>query len=197
MKTLLHLGAGLMLIAATAAQAGPIRETITGVVGGKHTRDMQGYFGTRGAELRGKPFAVVLLYRPLDFNRSGRCRNNACDYDVSSGTAKVTNSVSISLTIGGVTQTYAPTTTAALFFSTSGTPFFAIDSDAYSGFGGYGPHGVQLYVEVMSNPAFGAALSPTDPVLHHKTKTDNVLFFDNSSQTATEELDLNVSRSAR
>ncbi len=181
----------------SAAVAATVNETVHGVIGGKHTHDNRGFFGAKGADLNGKPFAISLSYVSQDFNQNGQCRNNSCDYYNASGTPAVPQSVRVTVTVGGVTQTYTPTTIAALFLSISGAPYFAIDSDAYSGFGGYGPHGVQVYLQVMSNPVFGDALSPGDPVLTHKTSIDEVLFFNESSQAPIERLDLNVGRSAR
>ena len=197
MKQWMALAAVLTLTAGSAAHAATVSETVHGVIGGKYTKDIKGLFGTRGADLVGKSFTIALSYVSQDFNQSGQCRNNSCDYYNASGTPAVPKSVHVTVTINGVTQSYTPTTIAALFLSISGAPFFAIDADAYSGFGGYGSHGVQVYFQVMSNPEFGNPLSPGDPVLNHKTGIDEVLFFDESSQTPIEQLGLNVRRSAR
>ena len=188
--------AALMAMAGNTVCAATISEVVHGVIGGTHTKDVKGYFGRAGADLAGKPFTIALSYASRDFNQSGECRNKSCDYYSASATPAVPDAVGVSVTIAGAVQAYRPTTIAALFLSITGAPFFAIDADAYSGFGGYGPRGVQVYFQVMSNPKFGASLSPRNPVLNHKTSIDEVLFFDKSSQTPVEQLDLNVRRSA-
>ncbi len=187
--------AALMLTLRGEAYAAPVNETIHGVIAGSHTTDPRGYFGTAGADLKGRPFTVTLSYEPEDFNQGGECRNKSCDYHEASGTAAVPGSVRVAVQIGDVTQSYAPKQVGIVFLSISGQPFIAIDSDCDSGFGGYG-RGVQASVELMNNPMFGSALSPKNPALTHRSSYDNILFFDKSAQTPAEELTLNVRSSA-
>ena len=184
-----HLPAAAVTVLLSAshyvATAATVREALTGTIAGKNTVDRRGYFGPKGASLSGKQFMLEFSYVSEDFNANGTCRNKSCIYYTSSGNAPVGKSLHVKITVGGISRTYSPQSIGALFLSINGAPYFALDSDAYSGFGGYGS-GVQVYLLTMSNPAFGKALSPENPPVLHKKQVDYIGFFDKQSETPLE-----------
>ena len=191
------LAAGALL-SSGAAQATTIRESLSGVIAGASTADTHGVFGPAGADLAGKAFTLQLRYNTADFNQSESCRTHVCTYYTSSGTALVPQAVRISLTIAGTTRTYQPSFIANVFVSTAGPAFFRIESDQFSGYGGYGPHGISVSFLTAGNPKFGFPISPrTPPVEQQISGYDALRFTNNSSELPIETLTFEVQHAAR
>lgn len=185
MKTTGTIAMFVVLIAAGSAQAAVVSDRVTATIAGTHTIDTKGYFGPAGASLAGKTIALFYQYNAPAFGPSQSCGNSrTCFYNVSKGNAATQGSVVITVEIDRHRVVYTPADQGTVYFN-KGTHFF-IESDVFNG-SGLGLPGAQLLIDYTGKVAFGSQLSPINEPLSNPP-SDEVEFFDGSSQAAVETL---------